>query len=236
MNNNILIVKNSTTEGPGLLEVLLRERTTGYSMIDLDSGDKLPPLDNLKAIVVLGGPDSANDENEKMRGELEFIRKVLAAKIPYLGICLGLQTLVKAAGGKVIKSPVKEIGFRDPDNNLFAVDLTDEGRKDPLFGGLGNALKVFHLHGETIEPGEGMTLLASGKFCRNQVVRVGENAYGIQCHFELTEEMFEEWINTDPDLMQFDSEALKKDFKLMEKDYFKTGKRLLRNFLDIAGL
>jgi GMP synthase-like glutamine amidotransferase len=236
MNKHILIIKNSTTEGPGLLEVLLRERKTGYSIIDLDSGDKLPPIDNQRAVVVLGGPDSANDENEKMRVELEFIRRILAVKIPYLGICLGLQTLVKAAGGTVIKSPVKEMGFRDPENNLFTVDLTAEGRKDPLFNGLGNALYVFHLHGETIELVEGMTLLASGKFCRNQVVRVGENAYGIQCHFELTGEMFEEWINTDRDLIRLDRRQLKKDYKFIEKDYIETGRLLLQNFLSIAGI
>ena len=41
-----------------------------------------------------------------MKNELVFIRKVLEAEIPYLGICLGLQTMVRAAGGKVVKSPV----------------------------------------------------------------------------------------------------------------------------------
>ncbi len=235
MRENLLIIKNSTSEGPGLLEVLLKERHISYSVIDLCRDYEIPSIEELKAVVILGGPDSANDDNKKMKDELQFIGKILDARIPYLGICLGLQTLVRAGGGRVIKSPVKEIGFRDPDNNLFSVALTGEGARDPLFKGLGRNLNVFHLHGETVEPAEGMVLLATGKFCHNQVVRAGINAYGIQCHFELTKEMFEDWISSDPDLLRLDSRYLKKDYQLLEQEYIKTGKTLLTNFLAIAG-
>lgn len=235
MSKYILILKNSASEGPGLLETLLKERLIKYTVIDLCREYKLPSVGDLAAVVILGGPDSANDDNKKMQDELQFIREVLAAKIPYLGICLGLQTLVRAAGGSVIKSPVKEVGFRDPESNLFSVELTEEGAKDPLFKDLGQTSNVFHLHGETVELVDGMTLLATGKFCRNQVVKVGTNAYGIQCHFELTNDMFEDWITGDPDLLRLNNQALKEDYKLLEEEYIETGRTLLKNFLDVAG-
>ena len=114
------------------------------------------------------------------------------------GICLGLQTLVKAAGGRIIKSPVRETGFLDPEGSHFTTELTAAGKQDPLFEGLDHSFKVFHLHGETVELTDSITLLSTGKFCRNQIVRVGKNAYGIQCHFELTPEMLETWMNEDP--------------------------------------
>lgn len=235
MKKEVLLVKNITREGPGILEEVLKERGIGYTIIDLNQGQIFPHLENYGALVVLGGPDSANDENEKIKNELTRVDEAIKANIPYLGICLGLQILVKAAGGKVIKSPTKEVGFIDHEGNKFSVDLTDEGKKDPLFGGLDYTFNVFHLHGETVELTKDMVLLAVGKFCRNQIAKVGSNAYGIQCHFELTSEMFETWINEDSDLLQLDKEILRAHFEAIKAKYTTVGRQIFQNFLKIAG-
>lgn len=235
MGKEVLLVKNITREGPGLLEEVLEERGVGYKIVDLHQGQNFPPVENYGAVVVHGGPDSANDENEKMEKELARIREAIAANIPYLGICLGLQTLVKAAGGKVVKSPTKEVGFIDPEGSNFSVELTEEGKKDPLFEGLDDSFNVFHLHGETVELTDDMVLLAVGKFCRNQIAKVGSNAYGIQCHFELTPEMFETWINEDPDLLQLNKEVLRANFEAIKAKYTQVGRQLFQNFLKVAG-
>lgn len=237
MKKEILIVKNITREGPGLLEEVLKEHDIGYTIVDLDQGQQFPRADDLEnygAVVVLGGPDSANDENEKMKNELAGIREIITANMPYLGICLGLQTLVKATGGKVIKSPTKEVGLIDPAGNNFTVELTAEGKRDPLFKGLDHTFNVFHLHGETVELTHEMIPLGVGKFCRNQITRVGTNAYGIQCHFELTPEIFEILINEDPDLLQLDKEKLRLDFEAIRDEYTQVGRQLFKNFLRIA--
>lgn len=236
MNNKpILIVKNITREGPGLLEPILKESGIDYTIVDLDQDQSFPKTSQFGAVIVLGGPDSANDQNEKMENELSRIRETIAADIPYLGICLGLQTLVKASGGRVVKSPTKEVGFIDPNGNNFTIELTDEGKQDPLFNDLETPFNVFHLHGETVELVDNMTLLGTGQFCTNQIVRVGDNAYGIQCHFELTPEMFEVWISEDPDLLQLDTAQLRQNFSAIQSEYTKVGQQLLRNFLLIAG-
>ncbi|MBI4086824.1 type 1 glutamine amidotransferase [Candidatus Kaiserbacteria bacterium] len=235
MEKEILIIKNITREGPGLLEELLKEKEINYTTVDLDRGEEFPVAEKYGAVVVLGGPDSANDDTEKMQKELRRIGEIIAAGTPYLGICLGLQTLVKASGGTVVKNAVREIGFRDPDDNRFAVERTEEGKKDPLFANLGDRFNVFHLHGETVELAEGMTLLGTGKFCRNQIVRVGANAYGIQCHFELTPEMFQTWLNEDPDLLALKRNQLEADFAEIKDEYTRVGRRLFSNFLQVAG-
>jgi len=170
-----------------------------------------------------------------METELALIRKILDAKIPFLGICLGLQTLIKASGGEVVTSQTKEIGFRDQNGKYFTVILTESGRNDQLFQGLGNSLNVFQLHGETVILKENMKLLATGEFCRNQIVKVGSNAYGIQCHFELTPELFEIWINEDQDLKELNREQLQSDFESIKNNYTQTGRQLFMNFLNIAG-
>lgn len=236
MPKEILIVKNITREGPWLLEEVIHEHGVLARVVDLDRGEAFPPVERYGAVVVLGGPDSAIDETGKMRSELVRIRETLRASVPYLGICLGMQTLVKAAGGRVAKNPVQEIGLRDPHGDLFQVTLTKAGIGDPLFSGLGTSFHVFHLHGETAQFDHEATLLATGKFCHHQIVRVGERAYGMQCHFELTRQMFEEWVVEDSDLQKLDAVKLREDFVMLEDEYTQTGRRLFENFLRVAGL
>jgi GMP synthase (glutamine-hydrolysing) len=235
MKEPFLVLKNAAREGPGLLGEELQECGINYDIVELDHGQSIPLLEGYGALVVLGGPKSANDDNDSMRDELAFIHEAIAQGIPYLGICLGLQTLVKAAGGKVVRSPVEEVGLRDPSGRLFTVELTTEGRADPLFEDLDDSLFVFQLHGETVEMAGGMSRLAEGKFCRNQIVRVGANAYGIQCHFELTSGMLSKWIDEDPDLCKLDGGKLLSDFEAIKDEYTRVGKRLLHNFFKIAG-
>jgi GMP synthase (glutamine-hydrolysing) len=234
-NNEILIIKNISREGPGIIGEILMKHGINNKIIDLSREEKIFSVEKYAAVVVLGGPDSANDDTIKMKDELTMIRKVLDTGIPYLGICLGLQMMVKAAGGKVVQSPVKEIGFRDQDDHYYYVELTESGLRDPLFDGIDDAVNVFHLHGETVLLTKNMELLAEGRYCRNQIVKSGTNAYGIQCHFELTGEMFETWIEEDPELLKLDKEQLRSDFRSIRNVYENTGIQLFRNFLRISG-
>lgn len=234
--SELLIVQNITREGPGLLERVLVDEGVGYDVVDLDRSQSLPDLANYKALVVLGGPDSANDETDKMKSELAFIRQALNAGLPYLGICLGLQALVKAANGQVVKGEVKEVGFIDPDGGRYTVTLTSEGKTDPLLAELPDELDVFQLHGETVELTPMMKVLATGKFCQNQIVKVTDNAYGIQSHFEVTPEMLAIWAEEDPDLIPIGKDKLAADLDAIEQSYTHTGRIILKNFLKIANL
>ena len=233
---DLLIVKNISREGPGLLNQILIDNNVSFDIVDLDAGDMLPNPTAYKAVVVFGGPDSANDTTDKMTQELELIKAAIGLGLSYLGICLGMQTLVKAASGKVVKADIKEVGFVSPSSSLFTVELTDIGKKDPLLAGLVGPLNVFHLHGETVELTNDMTLLATGKYCKNQIVKVADRAYGIQSHFELTSEMLHEWALNDPDLIPLGNTQLLETFKAIQSTYNHTGETLFRNFLNIANL
>lgn len=232
----VLIIKNITREGPGLLANILEKQAIPYQVVDLSLGESLPAVTDYGAVVILGGPDSANDHHPKMQTERDFMKTVLDEQIPYLGICLGLQVLVKVAGGTVRRSSVPEIGFRDADSQPFEVImLTQAGTHDPLFNGMGENFRVFQLHGETVQLTPEMQQLAVGRLVKNQIVKVGQAAYGIQCHFELTPEMFEQWIQEDPDLLQHDRNILRLEFASIQQQYTIGGKQLLQNFLTISG-
>jgi GMP synthase (glutamine-hydrolysing) len=234
--DKVLIVKNISREGPGLLEGLLKEANINFETFSMEHAEAMPDPIAYSALVVLGGPDSANDPTNKMVTEIKQVKAALGAGIPYLGICLGLQVAIKARGGEVVKSPVKEVGFKKSDGTPHRLTLTDEGRKDPLFEGLADAFRVFHLHGEMVNLTNDMQLLAIGPDCRNQIVKLGNLAYGIQSHFELTPEMLKQWANEDPDLMPIGEQQLLLDFSEIQAIYTKTGQTLFRNFLTLAGL
>lgn len=233
---DILILQNITREGPGILAEVLRDNSITFDIVDLHNNEHLPPIDGYKALVVLGGPDSANDTSSKIQSELAYIREAMRVKMPYLGICLGLQLLVKAMGGSVIKNEVKEIGFIGPNGLQFVVEKTDEGKRDQLLNNLPDQSLVFQLHGETVALAEGMVVLATGEFCHNQIVRVGDRAYGIQSHFELTSDMLEIWAAQDPDLTPIGAAKLRDDFAILAAKYTETGKTLVTNFLIVAQL
>lgn len=232
----VLIVKNISGERSGILERILNDNNIDYETVDASRGEEIPDPKRYSALFVFGGPDSANDASPKMLAELSRIKEAIDANVPYFGVCLGLQTLVKAAGGKVRKNEVSEIGWRSPDRNYFEINPTSEGSSDPIFEGMIPPTKVFHLHGETVDLSDKMTLLATGKYCRSQVVRVGENAYGIQGHFELTPKMFNDWLRNAPDLKKLDSQELKKDYEEIKQEYEQAGKKIFTNFLRIAKL
>ena len=48
-------------------------------------------------------------------------------------------------------------------------------------------------HSDTFELPEGATLLATSPAYPHQAFRVGERAYGVQFHLEVTDEMADEW-------------------------------------------
>jgi GMP synthase-like glutamine amidotransferase len=235
MTKPILILRNIPRENPGLIEILIREHQLKYQIIDFNNATIIESIENYGALIVLGGPESANDLTSKMQNELTLIKKAMRLQIPYLGVCLGLQILIKAMGGNVVKCQISEIGFRDTRNEFFKVKLTAEGRTDKLFNNLPENLTVFQLHGETVQLTPIMTLLAVGEFCQNQIIKIGENAYGIQSHFELTNDLLESWITEDSDLLKIDADQLRSDFELIKKDYQETGRRLFENFLMLTG-
>src|SRR3990172_13375858 len=208
----VLIIQNCTLDGEGLLKEVLTTHNISYDIIHFDKKHEFPLLQKYSAIFSFGGPDSANDQTSKMLLEIAYVKEALKRNIPFLGICLGLQVLVKAAGGKVVKNPIKELGFKDEMGKPYEVVLTEQGLQDPLCQGLPPFFRTLELHGETVELTDAMTLLASGSHCINQIVKVAPKVYGTQFHSELTPEMMKAWISKDSDLQSSNAQAMLHEF------------------------
>ena len=227
----ILIIKNITREGPGLIAKVFKNKKIIFDQVDLSEPPSLPSLADYEAVIVLGGPDSANDRTPKMQLLLKTVKKIIDSHMPYLGICLGMQVLVKAGGGSVLKNPEKEIGLYGSDGKRFSVILTREGKSDPFIGKLPKEFPIFQLHGETVQLAAGMKLLGTGTFCRHQIVKVGKSAYGFQGHLELTPEMLRSWMREDQDLMRLERKKMMDHFMRFYPEYQKRGMKLVESFI-----
>ncbi len=234
MKPRIWFIKNMTHEAAGLFSSFAEQEKIPYAIADLHKGDPFPEVGPGQALVILGGPDSANDVTPKILSELAALRKCMQEGIPCLGICLGLQLLVKAAGGTVFRNSIKEIGFREPSGDWFEITKTSLGEQDPLLAGIPERFKVFQLHGETVGTVPPMACLSRGRTCENQVVRVRDRVYGVQGHVELSERMFEDWLAADGDLHRMNHEDLRRDFREARTELEQSSEILFKNFLRIS--
>ena len=181
----ILIVLHQELSSPGRVGHLLLEKGFELDIRRPPLGDELPEtLVHHAGAVVFGGPMSANDHDEFVRRETEWLAVPLRENRPFLGICLGAQMLVNHLGGKVEShgAGLVEIGW-------YPLKPTDEG-KDLMHW----PEMVYQFHREGFSLPSGATLLATADTYPNQAFRYGGNAWGIQFHAELTRVMMHRWV------------------------------------------
>jgi GMP synthase-like glutamine amidotransferase len=148
------------------------------------------PLESYEAVIVFGGSMHADqdDRHPWLREEDAFIRDLLERRVPVLGVCLGIQLIAKAAGAAVY--PVAD----GPEIGWFPVELTDGAVGDPVLGTLPARFDAFGWHYYTYDLPEGAEESARSPRC-NQAFRLGEAAWGIQFHPEVTLETVRSWLD-----------------------------------------
>jgi GMP synthase (glutamine-hydrolysing) len=105
---SILVVRHEPFEHLGRFAEILKQKDIPFFYKDL--GEPLA-LDVCRGVIVMGGPQSANDSLPSLLAELKLIEQAVAAQTPLLGICLGAQLIAKALGATVAPMAVKEIGW-----------------------------------------------------------------------------------------------------------------------------
>jgi GMP synthase-like glutamine amidotransferase len=179
------------------------------------------------AVMVFGGsmhPDE-DDRFGWLEHEERFLRDVLGSGVPAIGVCLGAQMLARAAGAWVGPASSAEIGW-------FPVDLTSEGRDDPVVGVLPPQVEAFQWHRYTYGLPEGGVELARSEAC-SQAFRVG-NAWGLQFHAEVTLAMVRDWAREDPDDLPEEAGRFLAGSEARIGTWNEHGRRLCTAFLEAA--
>jgi GMP synthase (glutamine-hydrolysing) len=168
--------------------------------------DPPEPPESYDGLVVLGGAMNVAEADRRpyLRTEIELLAASLRRGQPVLGICLGAQLLATAAGASVHRARTPEIGWRE-------VELRSAAAADRVVGALPRRFVAFQWHSYAFEIPFGAVELASNEVCP-QAYRLGECAWGVQFHPEVTEEILAGWFacyHADPDAvaMGFDPEV-----------------------------
>ena len=181
----ILVVLHQELSSPGRVGQLLVESGYHLDIRRPPLGDPLPEtLEHHQGAVVFGGPMSANDPDEFVKRETDWLAVPLGENKPFLGICLGAQMLVNHLGGRVgpREDELVEIGW-------YPIKATDHGRQLIDWPDM-----VYQFHREGFSLPSGATLLAEAEHYPNQAFRYGETAWGLQFHAELTRVMMQRWV------------------------------------------
>ncbi|MGQ0772307.1 MAG: type 1 glutamine amidotransferase [Nitrososphaerota archaeon] len=188
--SKVLVIKNARLEGPGTVGDLFE--SDGFELQTVFAKkEKIPALDH-SAVLILGAPESANDDLQYLKDETSLIQSATKKNIPTLGICLGSQLIANAFGAKVYPGPRKEIGFYHD----IKIDRASNSR---LFEGMSDPFTVFHWHGDTFEIPRNAKRLAYSEMY-NQAFQY-KSAVGVQFHFEVDKETILSWLqNTKEDL------------------------------------
>lgn len=185
------------------------------------------PLDAYGGVLVFGGAMHADqDKNHPwLREENLFLQRLLDLHIPVLGICLGAQLIAKAAHASVRPAESSEIGW-------YPVELTEDAADDPLLGGLPQRFDSFQWHHYTYDVPAGAVELARSENC-TQAFRLGDSAWGVQFHPEVTFEQIESWAD-EPEDVPVDTEALLVETRERIHTWNEVGRDLCNAFVDVA--
>lgn len=229
------MLQHIACEPPGVFEDVLVERGATIHRVELDEGEPLPDWRTFDAIVAMGGPMSANDDAELpwLTDEKRLIAEAVRDGMPFFGVCLGVQLLAASLGARVHAGDTPEVG-------LLPVEITAEGRADPVFADAPDDLVTLQWHGDTFELPDGAVLLASSPAYPNQAFRYA-NAYGVQFHLEVSDEMAQEWANVPAYAASLErtlgpgaAPRFVRSIEERSTEMRSNGRRLFERFLDLA--
>ena len=188
----ILLVKCGTTDPPIVAEcgdyddwfrnhLALHQRESRTVRPYL--GDILPEPTAFAGVMVTGSPLSVRDEAPWMAETGTWILQTASQGIPVLAVCFGLQLTIEALGGRVDTNPNgREVGS-------IKVELTESGKRDPLFKGLPASTSFFATHADAVTRAPShpnLTALAGNANTHWQAFGLGDHLRAVQFHPEMT--------------------------------------------------
>lgn len=188
-----LVVLHTAQEGPGFLGDDLTAAGVELTLLRPYAGEPVPGRVEADALVVLGGPMGAYDDDVApwLPATRDLLAAAVAHGVPTLGICLGAQLLAVAAGGRV------ERGIGGPEIGVCPLELGAAAADDPLLAGVPSPAPVMQWHYDAVvQLPEGAVPLARSGAYEHQAFRLG-SAWGLQFHPEVGRELAGAWAAAD---------------------------------------
>jgi len=187
----ILVIEHHDTPTLGVVGETLEAEKADTHVVWGEDGDRIPDSPgDFGGMIVLGGAMHALDDERcpYFPRLVSLIQGFTDQDRPVMGICLGAQLIARAFGGRAILDGPFEFGFHP-------IELTDEGRNDPVLGHMSDTQNLFQWHTDHYDLPPGAVKIASGKGYENQAYRIGRATYATQFHFEVTRPIVEGWLS-----------------------------------------
>lgn len=183
----VLVLQHTLEDPPGYLGQWLDARGIPWQVLCAEAGEAYPAsVRGYRALAVLGGEWSANDDRPSLRQAEALIREADALGVPVIGHCLGGQLMARAWGGRVARLPQPEVGW-------LPMRRRDSAMARHWLGENAQAT-VYQWHYDsfvTLPPGA--QLLASSAACAHQAFAIGPHL-AMQFHIEITPDKINEWL------------------------------------------
>lgn len=183
----VLILQNMRSDGPAYLATWLRSKGIAFEVRDAASGQAFPQcIEGWRALAVLGGAMSANDDLPYLRQAQALILQAFEANRPVIGHCLGGQLMARALGARIGPSPRPEVGWQ-------TMSVADDALARDWFGDAASHT-VMHWHYESFDLPAGARLLASSPACPHQAFAWGRHL-AMQFHIEIDVAKLALWLD-----------------------------------------
>ncbi len=186
----VLTIVHEEDAGSGIFdEVLVAAGTDVDTWMAAEQAEPPARPSAYDAILTFGGSAHPHqeDRNPWLATEKRFLVDALRHQVPLLGICLGAELIAEADGARAQKLAHPEIGW-------YEVRVTDQGASDPLMGPIGASFSALEWHSYEVPLPAGAIALADSASCL-QAYRLGNSAWGLQFHAEVTAQDFQHWLD-----------------------------------------
>jgi GMP synthase (glutamine-hydrolysing) len=190
----VLVIEHEDKCPPALVGQWLAEAGCALEVCRPYAGDEVPALDAYDALLILGGPMGAHDDEQHpwLRTVKQRVHEAAAAHLPTLGICLGHQLIAVALGGTVEKNRHgQQLG-------LLGVGWTEAAGTDELMGPLTTPRRGVQWNDDIVTAlPDGATLLAATGRDEIQAARYAPTVWGVQLHPEVDVPVLLPWAESD---------------------------------------
>ena len=180
MNETILVI-DFGAQYSQVIARKVRECSVYCEVLSWKTSLEIIKQKNPIGIILSGGPSSVYEENSPT-----ISKEIFQMGIPILGICYGMQLMVKLLGGEVV--PAQTALARE-----YGKSLTSFDQKCIIFSELPKKESVTWMsHGDFVKSiPEGFKVVATTKNCSTAgIANKGKNFYGVQFHPEVEHSVY----------------------------------------------
>ncbi len=169
MHTDTILIVDFGSQYTQLIARRIRELEVYSEIVPFD--EPLEITKNVKGIILSGGPKSVYEADA-----YHFDDSIFKQDIPMLGICYGMQIIVKYFGGHVEKHDTKEYGKA----------LVDIIKPNALFEGLKSSETTWMSHGDrVVKTSDNFDVLAESNHIISAIKHRDKDIYGLQFHPEV---------------------------------------------------